>query len=151
MKKLFLALVAVIAMAGAVNAQNALGVRGAFGSSNGAELSFQMGMGSNRLELDFGWNTWENHGYYNLSGIYQWTGSIAGNFGWYAGLGANLGYWDGVNEGNLGLGFLVQAGVEYDFQALPLQVSLDVRPQWDVLGAHSGFGYGLALGLRYMF
>lgn len=151
MKKFFLALFAVIALAGAANAQNALGVRGAFGSNNGAELSFQLGMGSNRLELDLGWAGHEHDAYYNLSGIYQWTGSISGNFGWFAGLGANIGWWNGPADNNLGLGFLVQAGLEYDFQAIPLQVTLDARPQWDVLGAHSGFGYGLALGLRYMF
>ena len=156
MKKVFLILVAVLGLGFAANAQNWIGVRGAFGSSSGAELSWQHAMSHNRLELDLGWNTHKNkvnntyYGYYNLTGIYQWTGGISGNFGWFAGLGANLGYWNGYVDQNFGLGFLIQGGLEYNFN-IPLQITLDARPQWDVLGAASGFGYGIALGLRFRF
>jgi len=149
MKKIFLALVAVFALSTTISAQNAIGIRGAFGSSHGAELSFQHGLGENRLELDLGWASHDEWAYYNLSGIYQWTGTISGDFGWYAGIGANIGYWANYDDA-LGLGVLLQAGLEYNF-SFPLQVTLDVRPQWDFLGASSGFGYGLALGLRYRF
>ncbi len=156
MKKLVLIMVAVMGLAFAANAQNWIGVRGAFGSSTGAELSFQHGFNAhNRLELDLGWNTHKVHetqyGYYNLSAIYQWMGGIAENFGWFAGLGANAGYWNGYADDNIGLGFLAQIGLEYNFQAVPFQLTLDARPQWDVLGAASGFGYGVALGIRYRF
>lgn len=151
MKKVLLILVAVIGLGLAANAQNWIGVRGAFGSSYGAELSFQHGFNANnRLELDLGWNRHNTYGYTNLSGIYQWTGGIAGNFGWFAGVGANVGIWSGYSEGSIGLGFLAQAGLEYNFN-IPFQITLDARPQWDVLGAASGFGYGIALGIRYRF
>ena len=63
----------------------------------------------------------------------------------------DAGFWNGYEESNLGLGFLAQAGLEYNFQAIPFQITLDARPQWDVLGAASGFGYGIALGIRYRF
>jgi len=151
MKKVLLILVAVLGLTFTMNAQNWIGVRGAFGSSSGAELSWQHNLGNNRMELDLGWNTHDHHGYYNLSGIYQWTGDFAKNFGWFAGVGANVGYWDGYDHDNLGLGVLAQAGLEYNFQAVPFQITLDARPQWDVLGAASGFGYGVALGIRYRF
>lgn len=152
MKKVLLILVAVIGLGFAANAQNWIGVRGAFGSSFGAELSYQHGFNANnRLELDLGWNTRSTYNYYNLSAVYQWMGGIAGNLGWFAGVGANAGLWTGYSDGNIGLGFLAQAGLEYNFQAIPFQVTLDFRPQWDVLGAASGFGYAGALGIRYRF
>ena len=152
MKKVLFILVAVLGLGFAANAQNWIGVRGAFGSSSGAEISYQHGFNANnRLELDLGWNTRSTYNYYNLSAVYQWMGGIAGNFGWFAGVGANAGLWSGYSEGTFGLGFLAQAGLEYNFQAVPFQVTLDFRPQWDVLGAASGFGYAVALGIRYRF
>ena len=70
------------------------------------------------------------------------------------GIGANLGLYSGVNDPNykdgLGLGFVAQIGLEFNPSAIPFQFTLDARPQWDVIG-HSGFGYGLALGIRYRF
>ena len=152
MKKVILIMVAVLGLGFAANAQNWIGSRGAFGSSSGAELSYQHGFNpNNRLELDLGWNTHNHYSYFNLSAIYQWTGGIVENFGWFAGLGANAGLWSGYSESSIGLGFLAQAGLEYNFQAVPIQITLDARPQWDVLGAASGFGYGIALGIRYRF
>ena len=152
MKKLFIALVAVFAMSTMASAQiKDLGVRGAFGSGAGAELSAQWGMGGNRLETDLGWAGGDHWGYINLSGIYQWTGTISGDFGWFAGIGANLGLYNGTDKDydGFGLGLAAQAGFEYNF-SFPLQLTLDVRPNWGFIG-HSGFGWGLALGVRYRF
>lgn len=152
MKKVLVLLAAIVAFGFAANAQdNAIGVRGAFGSSTGAELSFQKGLGGNRLELDLGWRGHEHWSYINLSGVYQWTWDITGGLGWYAGVGANLGLYTGDHvEDAFGIGVLGQIGLEYKF-SIPLQISLDARPQWDLLGEASGFGYGIALGLRYCF
>ena len=94
MKKLFVALVAVFAMAATANAQdNALGVRLGGGQGYGAELSYQRGLGGNRLELDLGWSSNDHHTALSLTGIYQWTGEIGSGFGWYAGVGAHVGFW----------------------------------------------------------
>ena len=151
MKKIFLAIVAVFCMSTMVNAQNWIGVRGAFGSGYGAELSGQGRMGGNRLETDLGWASGTNWSYINLTGIYQWTGAIAGPFGWFAGVGANLGLYSGSNAdyNGFGLGLAAQVGLELNL-SIPLQFTLDFRPQWDFIG-HSGFGYGGALGIRYRF
>ena len=55
MKKFFLVLAAVVAMGFAANAQdNAIGIRFGGGSGYGAELSYQQGLGGNRLEVDLG-------------------------------------------------------------------------------------------------
>ena len=156
MKKIVLVLVAVFSM-GMANAQiQDLGVRGAFGSGAGAELSTMWGLGGNRLELDLGWTTAPNNNwsYINLTGVYQWTWALGSDFGWYAGIGANVGLYSGSNDEHykdgLGLGFVAQIGLEFNPSAIPFQFTLDARPQWDVIG-HSGFGYGLALGIRYRF
>lgn len=152
MKKVILAIVAIFAMSTAANAQiQNIGVRGLFGNGSGAELSTMWGLGGNRLEADLGWRGNSDWSYLNLRGIYQWTGEIGSGFGWYAGLGANLGIYlesDNDHDG-FGLGFAAQAGLEYNF-SIPLQITLDFTPQWDLIG-YSGFGYGVALGLRYRF
>ena len=82
---------------GAANAQiQDLGVRGAFGSGAGAELSAMWGLGGNRLETDLGWAGWDNANYINLTAIYQWTWQLGGDFGWFAGVGGNVGLWNGT-------------------------------------------------------
>jgi len=153
MKKTLIILVALV-MGGVASAQiQDLGIRGAFGSGTGYEVSAMWGMGGNRLETDLGWTSdpHDNWGYINLSGIYQWTGEISGPFGWYAGLGANLGLYTGnnANYNGFGLGLALQAGLEFNFP-FPLQLTLDVRPNYGLIG-HSGFGWGAALGVRYRF
>ena len=152
MKKILVVLVAVVALSFAGNAQNAIGVRGAFGNGTAAELSYQKGLGSaNRLEFDLGWHNYEKWGsYINLTGIYQWCFNITGGLNWYVGVGANAGLFTGNVDSSFGLGVDAQIGIEYKFD-IPLQISLDFRPQWDLLGAASGFGYGAALSLRYCF
>lgn len=152
MKKVLLLLVAMVTLATAANAQQAIGVRGAFGSGSGAELSYQTGMTGNRLELDLGWRSYKQWGsYINVTGVYQFLFDLPSNFALYAGVGANVGFYTDAHDDALGLGVVAQLGVQYAFQAVPFQISLDARPQWDVLGAASGFGYGLALGIRYTF
>lgn len=156
MKKLFLTLVVILGFGIASQAQvsSAIGIRGAFGNRYGAELSYQQALGSmNRLELDLGWynsHDWNND-YVNLTGIYQWVFNITGGLNWYAGLGANVGMWLNSKENNIGLGLDAQLGIEYNIPSIPIQISLDARPQWDFLGAASGFGYAGALGIRYRF
>lgn len=153
MKKLLLAIVAVMAMATATNAQNALGVRFGGGQGYGAELSFQKGMGGNRLELDLGWSSNDTWSSLSLTGIYQWTGSIVDNFGWYAGVGAHVGMWnyDISNDSDVALALAGQAGIDYKFNAIPIQLSLDIRPRLYLI-PDTDFHWGdIAFGVRYCF
>ena len=154
MKKLFLAIAAVFVLSMTANAQNNLGVRIGGGQGYGAELSWQHGMGGNRLEIDLGWNSGEHHTAFSLTGIYQWTGEIGSGFGWYAGVGARLGYWnydvDGV-DADIALALAGQAGIEYNFDAIPIQLSLDIRPCFYLI-PDTDFHWGdIALGIRYRF
>ncbi len=133
---------------------NALGLRfGGNGDINGAELSYQHGLGgTNRLELDLGFSGNSEQNRLFLAGIYHWHWTINGGLNWYVGPGASLGFYSIDNSDdhfNIGIGG--QIGLEYDFNQLntPILLSIDARPIWDLIGNSSGFGWGLALGLRY--
>lgn len=153
MKKALLVLVALVTFGFAANAQeNAIGVRFGGGQGYGAELSFQTGLFGSRCEFDLGLNSGDNYTHFNLSGIYQWTGDIANGFGWYAGVGATIGYWDTKNsDADIALGLAGQAGLEYNIPAIPIQLSLDIRPKFWIL-PNTNFHWGdIALGIRYRF
>lgn len=153
MKKIMVLLVAVFTMGLAANAQNALGVRVGGGQGYGAELSFQHGMGSNRLEIDLGWGTHHDDCTdFSLTGIYQWTGEIGSGFGWYAGVGAHLGYWQWKHsDDDFAIALAGQAGIEYKFDAVPIQLSLDIRPRFYFV-PETDFHWGdIAFGIRYCF
>ena len=150
MKKLLLVLVAVMGLTFAANAQyngKAIGLRLGGGYYNGGEISYQMPMGSNRAELDFGW---ANSDFASATGVYQWLGNITGNWGWFAGPGVNLGYC--INHG-FGVAAVLEGGVEWNPDGIPFQFTLDIRPSWDFIKrencAYNGFAVGGALGIRY--
>lgn len=172
MKKVLLALVAVFTMGMAANAQNSLGLRIETDGSNGdlyfgsTELSFQHGMGAKRVELDLGFGNHDYSSYdythFCLTGVYQWTGNFVDNFGWYLGVGGQLGFWsydydnDYFYSDKSGaiLSVAGQAGIEYNFQKVPLQLSLDWRPLMEIVGPSDGFDFhygNVGLGVRYRF
>ena len=152
MKKLVLILVAVMGIAFAANAQNNnLGVRLGGGQGYNAELSWQHGLGGNRLETDLGWANYENLSSFSLTAIYQFVFGITDNFAWYIGPGANVGLSSHDGNTHFGLGLAGQVGIEYVFSAIPLQLSLDIRPRFNLIPS-TNFHWGdIALGIRYTF
>jgi hypothetical protein len=160
MKKLLVTLGIVLSMSFFAQAQvnpHAIGLRlGGDGTSSGAEISYQHRVGqSNRFEFDLGFN---GHDHYNnifLSGTYQWDWNLVGGLNWYVGPGAAIGFynWDDKNENSSGLylGVGGQIGLEFDFNHIgaPILLSIDTRPMFDVAGYDTGFGWGVALGVRY--
>ncbi len=159
MKKLFLVLVAAFAIVVSANAQsNALGVRLGGGQGFGAELSYQRALkSSNRLEFDLGWSSHDHYTSVSLNGIYQFTGEIGSGFGWFAGVGAHVGFWTWKNEyikdsdSDVAVALVGQAGLEYKFSAVPIQLSLDIRPRFYLI-PDTDFHWGdIALGIRYCF
>lgn len=132
---------------------NAIGLRLGGGDINGAEISYQNRLSNvNRLELDLGFGTNGNHDRIFLAGIYHWVRNIDGGFNWFIGPGASVGYYSYDNSDDINVAVGGQIGVEYDFQDmdLPLLLSLDARPMWDLLGDNTGLGWGVALGIRYI-
>ena len=151
MKKIIIAIVAVFAMGTMASAQiQDLGVRIGGGQGYGAELSTMWSFG-NRVELDLGWGSHDGYTDFTLTGIYQWQGELGSGFGWFAGVGARIAYWDGYSDGNIALALAGQAGLEYNFSAIPIQLTLDIRPAFYLI-PDTYFHWGdIALGIRYRF
>ena len=167
MKKLLLTFGIIMTIATTSFAQKAIGVRFGTGlaSSIGAELSYQKPLNNNRLEIDFGAIAGFSIGSddYNsfslsLTAAYQWKFNIVNGFNWYVGPAASGGlyfvHYDKTFEGpTLGLGG--QLGIEYDFSSkgVPLQVSLDTRPMFNLLSPQESRGYNVSacFSLRYSF
>lgn len=100
--------------------------------------------GENFAEFDLGWSS----GFINVAAAYDFQVAPVGPFNFYAGPAADL--WL-VNEGGIGLGVGGQLGLEYLFSEIPLQISLDWRPMFNLIPATS-FGWsGFGLGIRYLF
>jgi hypothetical protein len=87
----------------------------------------------------------------------HWTGKYPG-LNWYWGLGAHAGFWDAaankyVDPSYSGavIGIDGVIGLEYTFDEIPLNLSLDVLPTVNLLG-DAGWGgiYG-GLSVRYVF
>lgn len=167
MKKALVIFGIIMTIATTSFAQRAIGLR--FGtqlaSSIGAELSYQQPLNNNRLEIDFGTAGGFSIGSddYNsfslsLTAAYQWKFNIVNGFNWYVGPAASGGLYfvhcDKTFEGpTLGLGG--QLGIEYDFSSrgVPLQISLDTRPMFNLLSPQEARGYNVSacLSLRYTF
>jgi hypothetical protein len=157
MRKLSILALVTIAMTYNTFAQvnpHAIGVRLGGGTVNGAEISYQHGLSSaNRFEIDAGFGSNKHHNRLYLAGMYHWDLNIVDRLNWYIGPGASIGFYsydDADNSVNAAIGG--QIGIEYDFggQNVPILLSLDVRPMWDLLGNTTGLGYGFALGVRYI-
>lgn len=144
-------MVAVLGMAFAANAQDNLGVRLGGGQGYNAELSWQHGIGDNRLEADLGWANYNNASSFSLTAIYQFVFGLQNNFAWFIGPGAYVGMSTVEGKSQFGLALAGQVGVEYDFASIPLQLSLDIRPRLYVVPS-TDFHWGdIALGIRYRF
>lgn len=140
--------------------QNAIGIRIGDGDGFGTEVSYQRYLGeNNRLELDFGWIDDNDFDGYKLTGIYQWVWILDGKFNWYAGAGAGFGSYDidhdnnGINPDDDSETFLLvagQVGIEYNFD-IPIQVSVDTRPELGFGDFNDDLGLGIALSVRYRF
>jgi len=168
MKKVILSAIMLIGLTFSAQAQdiskNALGLRLGDNDGFGGEISYQRGLSkNNRLEFDLGWRNSKHVDAIKLVGLYQWVWNIEGGFNWYAGVGAGAGSWsyDGPGDPDPNGGVFILAagdiGIEYNFKEIPLQLSLDFRPEiylnnsGDNQFRENDFGPDLGLGIRYKF
>ncbi len=148
MKKIVVLFVAIFALGFAASAQDAIGLRFGGGSSYGAEISYQKGLGANRAEFDLGARL-PDLDYFYLAGVYQWKGEITDWLGWFAGPGAKVSFCK--NHG-VGVAVALQLGLEANFADFPFQITLDVRPEYEFVlpkECVNHFGWAGALGIRY--
>ena len=156
MKKYFITLIIVFSFLITSNAQDyrtSLGIRG--GLPVGVTLKHFLNK-SNAVEgiLATRW------GGFTLTGLYEferWTGEYPA-LNWYFGFGAHLGTWSqGYNprldESYSGLVFGADGilGIEYTFDEIPLNLSLDILPSVNLVGYTGWGGINGALSIRYVF
>jgi hypothetical protein len=156
MKKVFLTLTFVFTLIITSNAQDyktSLGIRG--GLPVGITVKHFLSE-ANAIEgiLATRW------GGFVLTGLYEferWTGEYP-SLNWYFGFGAHLGTWSqGYNprldESYSGLVIGVDGviGIEYTFDELPLNLSLDILPSVNLIGYAGWGGINGALSIRYVF
>ena len=87
----------------------------------------------NRLEVDYQSDSFDNALYYqyNLRATYQWMfqyKKLPPNFNLFAGAGTGIIAYNDLKGGTFGAGILGQFGIEYNFENLPIQLTLDYRP-----------------------
>jgi hypothetical protein len=131
-----------------------IGLRFGGGVGHDSEITFQAPFNGNRGELDLGFGGRGDYNYWKLTGLYQWVMPIESGFYWYLGIGPSIGSWshDDLSDTGVYLAAALNAGIEYHFSEIPLQISIDTRPELALSNNFDdAFGFGLALALRYRF
>lgn len=137
--------------------KNAIGLRLENNNGFSGALSYQRGLSeNNRLEVDLGWKNSNNVDKFKLAGLYQWIWNMDDGFNWYAGVGGGIGGWNYAYKGNKSNGtFLFGAGdigLEYNFTEAPIQISLDLRPEFNFKSNKyigNSYASNIGLGIRY--
>ncbi len=77
---------------------------------------------------------------------------------WYYGIGGHIGLWNGdlipnstTSGSYLAVGVDGIIGIEYNFVELPINVSLDWKPRFNILGYSKFYGDAGAFSIRYIF
>lgn len=134
----------------------ALGLRG--GSGNGVTVKHFIS-DKNALEGIL-FTRW---GGFNLTGLYEVHKGFPGANGlnWYYGPGAHIGNW--VDNGRnpwfknndekryfvIGADFIL--GIEYNFKEIPINISADWKPAFNLIGNSGFWGDNGGLSIRYLF
>ncbi len=157
MKKRLFTLIAVTFIMGSVVAQDystGIGVRG--GLYNGLTIKHFLGQKSAVEGI-----VATRGGGFDLTLLYEIHKDNAfdvDRLNWYYGIGGHVGLWpdsyfpNNTYTGlNTVLGVDAILGLEYNFSEIPINVSLDWKPAFNILGGNRFLGDGGALSLRYIF
>jgi hypothetical protein len=158
MKKIALSCLIVFCLVSISYAQDyktGIGLRGGF--ANGITLKhFTKDKSAFEFILASRWRGLEITGLYEIHNQAFDTKRL----NWYFGFGGHVGFWNGDNTKNwwgepgrnytvLGIDGIL--GLEYNFTEVPINLSLDWKPAFNLAG-YSGFWYdGGALSIRYIF
>lgn len=156
MKKRFLTIILltfVMAFSYAQNYSTGIGVRG--GLYNG--LTIKHFIGANTAVEGLVATRW---GGIDLTALYEIHANAfdVNRLNWYYGIGGHVGLWNGdVVPNSTTTGQYVAVGVdgilglEYNFEEIPINVSLDWKPSFNIRGYSKFYGDGGAISLRYIF
>ena len=155
MKRIILTFLGIALFAIASNAQDyrtAIGLRGGW-PSNGLTVKHFLNE-KNALEGILA-TSYEG---FVVTALYEnehWTGHYPG-LNWFWGFGAHIGFWGDFNPYTdnysgpiLGADFIL--GLEYTFDEIPLNLSLDLLPSVNLIGYSGWGGLHSGLSIRYAF
>ena len=102
-----------------------------------------------------------SYGGFIITGLYEnehWTGQYPG-LNWFWGVGGHVGFWDPERNPNFNDTYTGSAvigvdgiiGLEYTFEEIPLNLSLDLLPAVNLIGYTGWGGINGALSIRYVF
>ena len=109
------------------------------------------------IEAFAGFRSYAGYGWFNVAAAYEhhWAISSVDGLSWYAGGGASAFFYNYdagfLGGSNTSIGILGALGLDYKFEDLPLNLSLDWMPILFLNGFDDGVngGYG-ALSVRYV-
>jgi hypothetical protein len=158
MRKIILTLTLALLISSFANAQdynNGVGLR--LGFSNGLSVKHFI---SQRSALEGLLSTrWRG---FDITGLYEMHNQAfdVERLNWYYGGGGHIGFWNGDNTsgrwGVAGVNYTVIGidgiiGIEYNFAEVPINISLDWKPAFNLTGYSGFWGDGGALSIRYVF
>lgn len=96
----------------------------------------------------------------NITGLYEIHAQAfnTDRLNWYYGVGGHIGFWNGKyyrdvrNDADytvVGIDGIL--GIEYNFKEIPVNLSLDWKPAFDLVGYSGFWGDGGAISIRYIF
>lgn len=99
---------------------------------------------------------------FNATGLYEIHNRAFDTDGlrWYYGFGAHIGFWNGDYThnywGTRGTNYTVIGidgilGLEYSFTEVPINIGLDWKPAFNLIGYQGFWADGGALSIRYIF
>lgn len=158
MKKLIFTLIAGVTLftmnmtsAKAQDYKNAIG--GRFGSANG--ITFKTGLSKGAmLELIGNFRSTRGIDYFRITGLYEVYNPINGAAGlnWYYGGGATIGSVKVKGyEGDIYLGANGVLGLDYKFNGVPINLSLDWIPTLQLTPDTDFYSGDVGLGIRFTF
>jgi hypothetical protein len=147
MKKiLFLAVISISTFTFSQSYKTAIGLKGGFPGFGSLNAKHYL-KGSHAIEASIGGNL----NFIWLQGIYEVNKSLpTDGMNWYLGVGPSIGITN--TNGNTTDGLYLMGtgliGIEYTFQDLPINISLDTGPSIQII-PNAGFGWGGGLAVRY--
>ncbi|MFP4042480.1 MAG: hypothetical protein ACLFPH_09085 [Bacteroidales bacterium] len=99
---------------------------------------------------------------FGLTGLYEIHNRAfqTERLNWYIGFGGHVGFWDGDNTNNYwgteGESYTVIGvdgilGLEYNFEEIPFNISIDWKPAFNFYGYSGFWADGGAFSIRYIF
>jgi hypothetical protein len=156
MKKLLFVLLIALFISVGTKAQDyntGIGLRGGWGSG----LTVKHFLGEKAAVEGILDSRWRG---FSVTGLYEIHAQAfeVDRLNWYYGVGGHIGFWNGKNVGwadnndnytIIGVDGIL--GLEYNFDVIPINVSVDWKPALNLVGLSGFWGDGGAISVRYIF